>query len=281
MASTRVAASIQRSYLMATLERTGSSLLADAITRTGVAGDPEEWFGYSKLRVLASGLQNVSGDSHRDSPGIASFRSYVSEIAAKRASFNGVFGVKVHWFQFERLLAEGWVRTPEDLFPPDAPLTTRSVISLTRDDVRRQAISIYRAEQTGVYVLHEDGRASMSRHGLPVWEPEPSDETFRELDYILGSIRRHEQAWDAWFSITDIPVLRLRYEDLVTQYQASVRRAIVHVTGSDEPLADVPEPRLAVQRDASTEELLSCWPTTDTAQVAADAGMSQQIPEVA
>jgi trehalose 2-sulfotransferase len=276
-----VATSVQRSYMMATLERTGSTLLADAIMRTGVAGHPDEWFGFSKLRVFASGPQNVSGDSHRGNPGIADFRSYVSEIAARKTSSNGMFGVKVHWYQFERLLAQGWVRTPEDLFPSETPPATRSVISLTRDDARRQAISIYRAEQTGIYVLHEAGEAPVSRGELPVWEPEPCDETFRELDYILGSIRRHQQAWDAWFSVTDIPVLRLRYEDLITDYQASVRRAIMHVTGSKEPLKDVPEPRLAVQRDAQTEQLLSCWPTTDTTQAADDPNASQQIPEVA
>jgi LPS sulfotransferase NodH len=170
----------------------------------------------------------------------------------------------VHWYQFERLLGEGWLRTPEDLFPADAAPASRSVISLTRDDVRRQAISIYRAEQTGIYALHQDGKASASRHDFPVWAPELCDETFRRLDYILGSIRRHEQAWGAWFSATNIPVLRLRYEDLITEYQASVRHAISHVTGSNEALADVPEPRLAVQRDAQTEELLSCWPMTES-----------------
>jgi LPS sulfotransferase NodH len=112
----------QRLLVIASVERTGSTLLCSILRGTQAAGAPEEYLniqtknfarlrkmvGAPKLRLsqlpmalarLATGRypwKDISSFSQ------VSFRDYLLAVARERTTPNGVFGVKMHWNQYKR-----------------------------------------------------------------------------------------------------------------------------------------------------------------------------------
>lgn len=251
----------ERAYLVLTVERTGSNLLCDALARTHRAGQPQEWFGYTDLheRALAAGA--AAADSCLDSPKLISLPFYVGAIAA-RHSYGGVFGAKVHRYQFLQLERDRLADSPLDLLP-HARRDDAQLVLLTRNDRPRQAISILMAQATGVYAVSaEREEAKLPDHVEPprrdIRLDSPKD-LVETLDGILASIVEHEQGWRDWCRGSGLDVLELSYEALCDDYPEAVDRVMRHVTGAGVDPRAVPKPRLGMQRGEETERLLSLW----------------------
>src|SRR5438105_11293438 len=110
------------SYLICTTPRSGSTLLCEALTNTGIAGQPEEFFQVRKeTGVTRRPLEYFEG---RDTTEIAailgensgveyllmnpipgeSYAVYLARTMQQRTTPNGVFGAKVMWGYFAGLL---------------------------------------------------------------------------------------------------------------------------------------------------------------------------------
>src|SRR5579872_7437627 len=83
-----------RGYLVCSLERTGSGLFAEALRRTGLAGQPMEYFNRRfmqnnpTVQQILHGLDAVEG---------------LPEILKAGSTPNGVFGAKIHMGHFYEL----------------------------------------------------------------------------------------------------------------------------------------------------------------------------------
>jgi trehalose 2-sulfotransferase len=122
-------------YLIASLPRTGSYLLGESLSATGIAGNPTEPFS-PEFRPEFCRRWGLRLD--------ATFEEYLSAVFRNGTTGNGVFGVKLHWNQVEWLIRENGIGSDnldilEHLFPG------AKYVQLTR---RGQAISLYRAFAT-------------------------------------------------------------------------------------------------------------------------------------
>jgi LPS sulfotransferase NodH len=256
-----MSAACERAYLILTLERTGSNLLCHALSRMNCAGTPSEWFGYMGLHARAESVGAAKGDSTPDSPVLTSLQDYVRAMAA-RFSKGGVFGAKVHRYQFLQLQHNGLATGPLDLLPDGCRQTARLVL-LTREDRRRQAISTYLARSSGVYAVSQENDGSpLVEHRNPHWtDPQIAlrGNQIEALDEILTEIVEHEHEWKRWCEACDLPVMSVTYEDLCDNYAGTVARACSHLTDRDVSEDEVPPAVLRIQRGAETERLLRLW----------------------
>ena len=79
--------------LVCRLERTGSTLLTQALTGTGVAGEPWEYFNPEEQET--PWLRAILGDS-----GLV---DGFSKVLMAGTTSNSMFGVKIHWSCFWHL----------------------------------------------------------------------------------------------------------------------------------------------------------------------------------
>ena len=117
-------------------------MLAEALQSTGIAGRPREYF------------DPVIERKWIESQGVTPATPYFDTVIASGISSNGVFGAKVLWHQFARLMTKP--RLIEGTSAVGAELLRRAFpdlryVFLTRRDKIRQAISYDRAIRSGLW----------------------------------------------------------------------------------------------------------------------------------
>lgn len=202
------------SYTIWFSQRTGSTLLCEALRSTGIAGRPGEWLhDVDAARSLA---QLSSGE-------VAAWRS---KIWVDGSTPNGVFGLKHSFYEphFSSLI-EALRRLPgapgsesprpqlwEHAFP------NHHHIFMTRRNKVRLAVSWWRAIQ------------SQEWHRKQGTVPQPSDladaYNFDAIAHLLRESVLREAGIQAFFAEGEIVPLTVVYEDFITDYAGTVRRVI-------------------------------------------------------
>jgi len=242
----------RRLLAIASTERTGSTLLCSILRATKAAGNPVEYLNiqtnnfatfrsrHHTPRIKATYLpvalarkatgrfpwKDVSSFSR------ASFLDYLREVAEVNTTSNGVFGVKMHWNQYERhMLALG-----VDVSLWGAPV---SWVRITRENELRQAISFVRAAQT------ESWNSNMVANKDPHYD----------ADAIIDALERissENAQWDTYFSANAITPLHVTYEQLTREMDATIRLIMGHIGAH---VDEVPPPATKSQSD----ELNAQW----------------------
>jgi LPS sulfotransferase NodH len=239
----------QSSYLILATPRSGSTLLGQGLQASGLAGDPKEFFGHKMAFWM----------KRWDTP---SLPAYVARLSAQRATPNGVFGAKLLYGQLRHLetLAQ---QDPALAELPLPALLTRlfpnvRLIWATRDDKVRQAISWYKARQTGVW--GQDERRDAPKLGR-AWrtgdEPVPPGELAFDYDGIaalLAQAEAEDAALARLIAQSGLPAFRVAYEAFSACYEAGAIE-LLRWLGIDPP-ADLtlPKPRTVKLADDRTEE---------------------------
>jgi LPS sulfotransferase NodH len=205
------------SYLVCTEPRSGSTLLCDALASTGIAGRPDEYF--------------VPGSSDAESYWMRRLRiideaDYVDAVIREATTPNRVFGVKVHWAQAEvfrsRLVASlAHVRPDLRNAPFDRLLreklgATRYVWLRRRNKVA-QGISYYRALETAVW------RSAKGRGDQESALARTLDFDFAKIDRAIALVHDWDWGWDDYFHRHRVAPLMLVYEDMVANFELTVR----------------------------------------------------------
>ena len=196
------------SYIIASVQRSGTHLLCSLLRNTGLAGWPDEHF-LSK--------PSETWEERWVSP---SRLAYVEGVLRRNTSPNGVFGTVVMWNYFDRMLQmlqeipsyknlQGAKLLAEVLHRP-------KYIWLRRRNRLEQAISWAIACQTRVWA-QKVGEKPQPR-GLPKFD-------FKVIDEWLKRIETHETGWANYFGENHIDPLVVFYEDVV----ACNRRSAEHV----------------------------------------------------
>ena len=229
---------VTRRYVIASVPRSGSTLLAEGLMAAGL-GVPAEYFD---LDATVPKLAARWGVSDMD--------AYLERLYGLR-SRNGVFGLKIHWHQLvfvvnEALgrdrnadLAYEHARRVLEHFIPD-PVYVR----IRRRDLDRQTVSHFVASGTGRWVDTGSGGEWPS---LPPYD-------FEHLERIRAYLTLCEAAWDRYFELAGLSPHTVTYEDLVSDYQATVSAVASHLGGDGGP---VPPPRLRRQASDATEEMVA------------------------
>jgi LPS sulfotransferase NodH len=165
---------------------------------------------------------------------ICSLKSYWEWVSANRRSESGVFAVKAFFPQYV------WAAREEpDLLPK---LAFDDIIYLCRRDAIGQAISLFKARQTGAWTASATARGS-------------ADYSFEGIQTALRDVQAAEAGWERLFALTGSDPTRVWYEDVCDDVEGEViriRRAI-GLSGLDS--FDGEMPPMEIQRDADS----SAW----------------------
>ena len=223
------------SYVILSTPRSGSNLLCRGLESTNLAGMPREYLSPEGTFWTRHGKGADPGE-------------YVDRLLVERASPNGVFGAKVSWRHlrhFERACrtTPRYQQTPlpdilSDLFPE------LRYLRITRSDKLRQAISFWKAYQTGVWGL---GAAKERRPARP------AAFDYEGITRVLRMLVDHEAGIDEFFARSGISPFTVVYEELVDTYEVTVRAALRYLDIGVPPELVIAGPRTARQADAETD----------------------------
>lgn len=206
---------------IASAPRTGSTLLGSVLSGTGLVGDPKEYLNPMQVRDFEARLapEPLTRWRHRVMVGPlvplagrgrwtrARLAAYLTRVRAVRTGENGWFGLKIHHHHLV-----GWGLDAPGVV--DALLGPVTWVRLTREDRVAQAVSWYRAMQTGRW-------ASWQREG---WPPVYSR---AGIAGRLAAIEAAEAGWDRFFAGRVVPVLS--YEEVAADPGEAAARVLREV----------------------------------------------------
>lgn len=238
----------QRTLIVCTQQRCGSTLLGEAIYFAGGLGCPLEYFhsGFRPVfarRWAATDIRTYAGAAHRF-----------------RTDETGVFGVKLFWqdvMDLVRELAPGEqsafpslgaarsvdatyrrvLETIAELFPKP------TFVFLWREDKIRQAIS---------YSIASEMRQWRQFSGGGQAQPSAPTYDFDRIVQYLAGAQSDDAHWRNFFRANAVQPHEVRYEDLESGYQRTVA-TLFAALGC--PSAKIMPPRLQKQADSHSEAL--------------------------
>ena len=196
------------SYLVCATPRSGSSLLCESLTSTGLAGRPKEFF-----------FRHTDMWSLPDWGETKEIEQYLGWLFEDCSTPNAVFGAKIMMGNFVELVEE--LRKLPGRARLNSHARLQSVfpglryVSITRRDKLRQAISSVRADQTDCWWHHQGD--------LDLPGPEPRFNR-KEIERRLEEIRFQEAEWQTFFDASRTEPITVEYEDLVGSYEATAKR---------------------------------------------------------
>lgn len=219
-----------KTYVIASLPRTGSTLLCHGIWDTGMAGAPKEYLNPMQIRdwgLRAGKKRNHFLIGPLQTLARIDIPTHLETVKRLRSS-NGWFGLKLHRHTFE-----------EHVEQHAKHLRAEKWILITRRDHVAQAVSWARAKQTGRW-------ASWQKESLPpVWSK-------RRIAASLSEIERLERAWEQHFRSQRTIPLRVEYESLIEDFPGTIERVLRYL---GVPIPDeLPRPSLRRQADDVSAE---------------------------
>ncbi|MFM8777269.1 MAG: Stf0 family sulfotransferase, partial [Actinomycetota bacterium] len=214
---------------IASVHRTGSTLLCSILRATGMAGMPMEDLNihtrnFTNFRAENSlprlNLKGLAVGAVRKETGRtawrnidyfsdSSWRDYLRRAAAINTTPNGVFGIKMHFNQYD----EHMLRRGLDASFWGAPIKW---VRITRENQVRQAISLVRAEQSNQW----------NSNMTAVREPNYDEQAIVNASHTIDAAN---QNWDRYFAANSIVPLQVSYEQLTKNMDDTVRRIMNHI----------------------------------------------------
>ncbi|WP_245453460.1 Stf0 family sulfotransferase [Aquibium carbonis] len=212
---------LYEAYVLCTAPRSGSTLLCKLLAATGIAGRPGSHFHEPSLAEWLEDydLPDVPGRSERDTVAAV----FAAAIDKGRGG-TPIFGLRLqrHSFAFFSEKLALLHREPAgDVARMRAAFGRTLFIYLTRADKVDQAVSLVRAEQTGLWHRAADG--SELERTAPPREPAYHGEAISAAyERLLG----YEREWAAWFDREGLAPLRLTYADLSADPAGTLARVL-------------------------------------------------------
>jgi LPS sulfotransferase NodH len=182
-----------KTIFIATLPRTGSSLLAADMRSTHALGEPREWFLPNRMDKLVARWELPEGD----------LDAYIARLTKKKSTDNGVVAVKLmpahlrSMSEAGMLPATGRLSALLERFGGDT-----LVIRLLRQDKLRQAISLLKARQTGKWGVLKEAKAEAKYD-------------YGELAKLIVQLAKWEAQWERELEASSIvPAIDMMYEEL-------------------------------------------------------------------
>jgi LPS sulfotransferase NodH len=216
-------------YIVAATPRTGSSLLCEGLSATGVAGVPNEVFA-PDFRAMWRKQWRLD-----ESVGMG---AYVEAALRHATSSNGVTALKIQWMHVAPLARE--------LGSPGGDVLSRLLpgakfVNVVRRDRLAQALSWFRAIETNEWWRFDNAPAAAA--------PALDLDAVHELE---AHIEGQQAAWRSYFADRNIVPLTVEYEALDRDYRGEVARVLQFI-GLDPSHAEaIPQARLTRQADAVT-----------------------------
>ena len=267
------------SYLICTTPRSGSTLLCELLTATGIAGRPDEYFQQLRItgmpmtpRDYLAGVASdiVPAEDHEgeleehtlfDPRRFDSFREYLDWVRETATTPNGVFAAKIMW-PYMAGLVDGLatIGAHAGAMPADRRLESAfpgvRYVWLRRMDKVRQAVSLWRAIQTWHWRRDAAAARDDALHDAPRPELRYS---FEAIDHLRRRLIASDRAWETYFEATGNRPLELAYEDFTQDLHATVTRTLRHVGVRYPAGANYDVPCTARQADEISEQWVTAF----------------------
>jgi LPS sulfotransferase NodH len=209
-----------RGYAICTSPRSGSNLLCQHLSSTGVLGHPLEYFN-------AVGRRMLGYPDFPDEPA-----QQIDWILSVGATPNGIFGLKIFPYQFDQVAGiVRWIQL----------LPSLQFVLLERRDRLGQAISAHRAQQT------EQWRSSSAAQGTATYDG-------GQIYERLVAAARDYARWNVFFARNGIDPTVIVYEDLIANPQIAVDQVARLFGIQGQSRIAYRHIDLKIQRDTITEE---------------------------
>lgn len=195
---------VSMQYVILSTPRSGSTLLCSALHNSTVAGVPFEYFHYSLLPKLGN------PEKHTEL-----IMPYFKSLQSSRTTPNGVFGMKFHYSQYERLFGHN------DLGIEFLLNFDRFILTYRRDKVL-QAISMMLAIESNIwsrnYVAESEklGRA---------FKPSDAD----TITKLVNDMNMQELSWRNIANKIGVTPLEIAYEDLCNNSKLEFNKVTRHL----------------------------------------------------
>lgn len=231
-------------YIICGTPRTGSTLLCDLLASTKRAGNPDSFYGRKFLAWWAK-------EWNLPSPETMSERAYNIEYL-NMAIKVGKGGTEIFGLRLMRENLGELSETLDQIHPGLASDRARLekafgnilYLHLSREDKLAQAVSLIKAEQTGLWHVAPDG-TEIER----LAPPKDPEYDFERISRELAELESYDVAWNSWFAEQQITPLRIGYETLSADPAATLSRICAEL-GVPAPNPDDVKPGVAKLSDA-------------------------------
>lgn len=197
---------------MCATARSGSNLLTDGLHGTRLAGRPKQFFlpKFESEYATKLGLEGVG------------FAEYVKGVIERSATSNEVFGFKLMAWYLEDFLGRlrgafsGREGSPHGLLSHVFPRLR--YVRIVRKNKLRQAISKARAIQTGLWKV----QAGNETRAEPAFDADL-------IQQCLAEVLEDDRVWDGFFQGAGVEPMVVGYEELCSNYEATVRSTLSFV----------------------------------------------------
>ncbi len=235
-------------YIICGTPRTGSTLLCDLLASTKRAGNPDSYYGRKFLAWWAE-------QWNLPSPDTMSARDYAIEYlkTAIKVGKGGtdIFGLRLmreNLGELSDILDQIYPGLASDRAQLEKAFGNILYLHLSREDKLAQAISLIKAEQTGLWHVAPDG-TEIER----LAPPKDPEYDFDRIRRELAELESYDTAWNSWFAKQRIEPLRIGYETLSADPAATLAR-ICAALGIPAPKADDVKPGVAKLSDAISRD---------------------------
>jgi LPS sulfotransferase NodH len=235
-------------YLVLATPRSGSTLLGQGLQASGLAGDPKEFFGHK----MAFWMERW---------GTTSLSAYVDRLVHARGTPNEVFGAKLLYQQLLRLEQEAR-REPDLAELPLAAILPRlfpdlHLVWISRQDKVRQAISWFKARQTGVWGQDEGREApklGAAWRGATSLQPGELAFDYEGIAALLRQAEDEDAAIARFCAESEIPSFHVVYEEFSPRYTETVGALLRWMGIATPDDFTLPPPRTVRLADDRTDE---------------------------
>ncbi|APE43492.1 hypothetical protein BOO69_08760 [Sulfitobacter alexandrii] len=213
-----------QAYVLCSNPRSGTTLLCNMLTQTGVAGRPDSFFGAQHLADWCAEW----GIAEAVDPTDARFtEEYFAAMRREGQGGTALFGLRLMGPDLGSACA--WLGRRHPGLPDDAARFAAAFgpvrfLYLRRADKLAEAVSWLRAEQSGLWHSRPDGSAleELPPAGTPGYDAAALTRRIAELQAL-------DTAWPAWFDTNGIAPLRLNYEDLSKAPQKTLSQVLAFI----------------------------------------------------
>jgi trehalose 2-sulfotransferase len=233
-------------YIICGTPRTGSTLLCDLLASTKRTGNPDSFYRRQSISWWAE-------EWNLSKPGSMSAHefdvAYLNAAIKAGKGGTGIFGLRLmreNLGELSAILDRIYPALSSDKARLERAFGNILYLHLSREDKLAQAVSLVKAEQTGLWHVAPDG--------TEIERVAPPQDPQYDFVRIRGEVRELEQydvAWNAWFEEQGIAPLRLGYEELSANPAATLIRICDALGVAAPKVADV-RPGVAKLADATS-----------------------------
>ncbi|RUX97072.1 Stf0 sulfotransferase [Mesorhizobium sp. M7D.F.Ca.US.004.03.1.1] len=230
-------------YIICGTPRTGSTLLCKLLESTKTAGTPHSFYRRQDVSEWAEEWKLPD----RDTISELEFNvAYLNAAIAAGKGGTGLFGLRLmreNLDELSAILDRIFPKLPSDRARLEKAFGLILYIHLSREDKLAQAVSLIKAEQTGLWHIAPDG-TEIER----VAPPKEPQYDFERIRREVTELETYDAAWNIWFAEQGISPLRVGYERLAANPAATLL-GICEALGVRAPGAEDVSPGVAKLSD--------------------------------